>query len=234
MKRHMVTFVVALALVVPGFAQETYREVLSSHYPFYKTATTRFAPVYPALAQQIADDFGITEGVCVDVGGGTGALSLALAERTEMSFYVLDIDPWAVRVCNYEVMEHGMMGRVSGILGDAQSMPLRDAYADLVVSRGSIFFWPDQFAGLMECYRILKPGGVAYVGGGFSRILDPQIRTPLARAKQRAMEQGGIKGWRPLDSDLLDRAKAAGIEDIRLDPEPIVGSWLTIRKPAAD
>jgi SAM-dependent methyltransferase len=125
-----------------------------------------------------------------------------------------------------------MIDRVSGVLGDAQDLPFRDEYADLVVSRGSIFFWPDQLAGVKEAYRILKPGGVAYIGGGFSRILDPAIRTPLAEAKVRQTKQGAIEGWRPIEPDLVDRAKAAGIEDISLEPEPIAGWWLTIRKPA--
>jgi len=234
MKRLVLILVVAIALVIPAYAQDAYEEMLISHYPYYETATGRFAPIYPALAQQITDDFGITEGVCVDVGGGSGALSFALAERTDLTFYVLDIDPWAVRMCNYVAMDQEMTDRVSGVLGDAQDMLFRDAFADLVVSRGSIFFWPDQLAGVQECYRILKPGGVAYVGGGFSRILDPEIREPLARWKQQANQQGGIEGWHPLDADLVDRAKAAGIEDIRIEREPIAGWWLVIRKPAAE
>ncbi|MFW5867486.1 MAG: class I SAM-dependent methyltransferase [Armatimonadota bacterium] len=234
MKRRVLILAIALALVIPACAQDAYKEMLVSHYPFYETAIGRFAPLYPALAQQIVDDFRITEGTCVDVGGGSGALSFALAERTDLTFYVLDIDPWAVRMCNYVAMEQGMMDRVTGVLGDAQNMLFRDEFADIVVSRGSIFFWPDQLAGVRECYRILKPGGVAYVGGGFSRILDPAIRTPLAEAKVRSTKAGEIEGWRPLDADLVERAKAAGIEDIEFEREPIAGQWLVIRKPAAD
>jgi SAM-dependent methyltransferase len=232
MKLRVIAIVIALTLVIPAVAQQTYRQNLISHYPFYETVTGRFAPIYPALAQQITDDFGVTEGVCVDMGGGSGALSFALAEETDLTFYVLDIDPWAVRLCNYLAMEEDMMDRVRAIQADAQDMPFRDEYADIVVSRGSIFFWPDQLAGVREAYRILKPGGVAYIGGGFSRILDPEIREPLARAKQRSMERGEIGGWRPIEEDLVDRAQAAGIEDISLEPEPIAGWWLTIRKPA--
>ncbi|MGC9318478.1 MAG: class I SAM-dependent methyltransferase [Armatimonadota bacterium] len=234
MMRRVLLLTVALALIVPAAAQDSYKTTLVSHYPFYKTVTTSFAPIYPALAQQIVDDFGITEGICVDVGGGSGALSFALAKQTDMTFYVLDIDPWAVRLCNYLAMQKNIMDRVRAVQGDAQDMPFRDDYADLVVSRGSIFFWPDQLAGVTECYRILKPGGVAYVGGGFSRILDPAIREPLARAKQQSLVEHREGGWRPMEQDLVERAKAAGIEDIHMEAEPIAGWWLVIRKPAED
>ncbi len=220
---------------VCGWSQDSYKDQLIAKYPFYSTATGRFAPVYPALAKQIVQDFGITKGICVDVGGGCGCLAMALAKITDLKIYNLDIDPWAVRLCNVLVDEAGLTGRVMAIEGDAQNMPLRDNFADLVVSRGSIFFWPDQLAGLKECYRILKPGGVAYVGGGFSRILDPEIRDELVKWRtQSAEEHGGLEsaGWRPITRELLRQARKAGIRHIRLRREPTVGWWIIIRKPA--
>jgi SAM-dependent methyltransferase len=45
-------------------------------------------------------------------------------------------------------------------------MPFPDNSVDLVVSRGSIFFWNDPVQGLKEVYRVLRPGGKAYIGGG--------------------------------------------------------------------
>jgi len=209
-----------------------YRDQLIEQYPFYKTATTSFAPVYPALAQQVVGDYGITKGICVDMGGGCGSLAMALARITDLTVYMLDIDPAAVRLCGLLVDEAGLRGRVRPIEGDAQDMPFRDSFADLVVSRGSIFFWPDQLAGLKEAYRILKPGGVAYVGGGFSRILDPKVRDPLVQERKNSLAQGQGEGggWRLLDEDLVERAKAAGMDRIRLLREPEVGWWIELRK----
>ncbi len=230
--RHTLLCAVVLVVATYSQAQDAYKASLIAKYPFYKTATGRFAPVYPALAEQIVADFGITQGICVDVGGGCGSLAIALTKITDLQVCVLDIDPWAVRLCNLLVDEAGLTGRIIAVEGDAQAMYLRDDLADLVVSRGSIFFWPDQLAGLMECYRILKPGGVAYIGGGFSRILDPQIRTPLAKWKQQAAKEGRIQGWRPITEELIQQARQAGITDIRMEREPLVGWWLTIRKPA--
>jgi len=37
---------------------------------FNMIAKKAFAPVYPYLAEQIKNKFGITEGICVDVGSG--------------------------------------------------------------------------------------------------------------------------------------------------------------------
>lgn len=221
----------AIAASVPAVA-DGYRDQLIEQYPFYKTATTSFAPVYPALAQQIVGDYGITKGVCVDMGGGCGSLAMALARITDLTVYMLDIDPAAVRLCGLLVDEAGLRGRVRPIEGDAQDMLFRDSFADLVVSRGSIFFWPDQLAGLKEAYRVLKPGGVAYIGGGFSRILDPEIRDPLAQQRKRELTEGDGEGggWRPLGEDLIERAKAAGMDRIRLIREPEVGWWIELRK----
>lgn len=211
---------------------DTYRDALIAKCPSYQAGVTSFKPVYPALARQVTDDYGVREGVCIDVGGGPGFLGFELAKLTGLTVYNLDIDPWAVRLCNLLAEEQDLVSRVRGIEGDACDMPFRDGFADLVVSRGSIFFWPDQFRGLMECYRVLKPGGVAYVGGGFSRILDPAVRTPLAEwAKQRFVDANQAPdGWRPLEPDLVDRLRAAGVKEVRLDTEPITGWWIEMRK----
>jgi SAM-dependent methyltransferase len=225
----------AAALLPPALvAQDSIRDRLVAKVSMYRVATGEFAPVYPALAQQIVQDYGITEGVCVDVGGGTGHLSMELAKRTKLTVYNLDIDTDAIRLSGILVDEAELRGRVLPLEGDALNLPFRDGFADLVVSRGSIPFWPDRAKGLRECYRILKPGGVAYIGGGFSRILPPEVRTPIARQRKESFTKHPPKGFkRPNDLDQV--ARKAGIPEgqYRLIKEPILGAWLEIRKPKA-
>ncbi len=220
---------------LPEGAGAQYKEWLISQYSFYKTATGRFAPIYPALARQIVQDYGITRGICVDLGGGCGSLAMALARETELTVYMLDINPAAVRLCGMLTDEAGLTGRVLPIEGDATNLPFRDEFADIVVSRGSIFFWPSQIGGVKEAFRILKPGGVAYIGGGFSRLLDPEILQGLKDERQRAQAAGRGSGARkPFEKDIVDQIKAAGIDQVRMlhepDNDPDWGWWLEIRK----
>ena len=46
-------------------------------------AEIAFAPIYPYLAEQMVEKYGITSGMCVDVGSGPGSLAIALARVTE-------------------------------------------------------------------------------------------------------------------------------------------------------
>ncbi len=210
-------------------------DALAREYPFSEIATTRFQPVYPAMARQLVQDSGLTRGVCVDVGGGAGWLAQAIARVSDLTVYVLDIDPTAVALGTLLAREAGLADRVRPVQGDATDMPFRDGFADLVVSRGSIFFWEDQLAGVLEVYRILAPGGVAYLGGGFSRVLaeeDPATYAELVRWRNTSA-QPESQGWRPLEPGLEDRARAAGVAGIRRYRDEEVGVWLEIRKPPA-
>lgn len=229
MRRYALAIPFVLLAIQVSHADD-YRQSLIDRYPFYQNATGRFAPLYPALARQIVEDYGITQGVCVDVGGGCGSLAIELARITDLTIYVLDISPVAVALCNVLAEEAGLQGRVRGVEGDAQDMLFRDGFADLVVSRGSIFFWPHPDAGIRESYRILKPGGVAFVGGGFSRLMEPDALDELvAWARERRAANPG--SFTHMDSaGILARAEEAGIKPIRIIDDGEFEWWVEMRK----
>lgn len=135
----------------------------------YSTNTAKglFRKVYPALARQVVERTGITRGLCLDLGGGPGMFGIELAEITELDVVVYDLLADCIEVARENAAERNLATRVSARQGRAEAIAYCSNSVDLVISRGSIFFWDDQKQGLAEIHRVLKPGGWAYVGGGF-------------------------------------------------------------------
>jgi SAM-dependent methyltransferase len=129
-------------------------------------AKLAFAPIYPYLARKIKGRFNITYGICVDLGSGPASLAIAMARITDLTIFSLDVQPGMADVARQNIAEAGLSSRIHAVTADVCRMPFEDNSVDLMVSRGSIFFWEDRVAAFREIYRVIKPGGVAYCGGG--------------------------------------------------------------------
>jgi len=218
---------VALAVLTLGQTSQNDAE------RFDKIARTVFKPIYPALARQIKEDYGITKGVCVDAGAGPGYLAIELAKITDLVIWAVDIDPAAVRIAERNVREAGLVDRVKPVQGDVHRMPFESSSVDIVISRGSIFFWKDKVQGLREVLRVLKPGGQAFLGGGAGRLVPQDVRLAI----QEAMDELNL-GPPPELQMNPDQAtallRAAGIREFEItyDTTCLCGLWLEFRKPA--
>ena len=142
-------------------------------------ARLAFAPIYPYLARQITDKFGVTEGICVDLGSGPASLAIAMARLTDLTVYSLDVQPEMSDVARQNIAEAGFASRIRAVVANVRRLPFLDDTVDLIVSRGSIFFWEDRVTAFREIYRILRPGGVAYCGGSLG---DDTIRAQVVAA----------------------------------------------------
>ncbi|MEE9174193.1 MAG: methyltransferase domain-containing protein [Thermoplasmata archaeon] len=93
----------------------------------------------------------------LDVGCGTGFLTEGILEVTP-SVWGLDITPEQLQRARRKLS-------IPLVRGDAENLPFRAERFDAVLSSGSIEYWPDPVQALREMYRVLRPGGVAMVGG---------------------------------------------------------------------
>ncbi len=128
---------------------------------------TVFAPIYPLIAGQIIEHHGIKQGECIDIGSGPGALSISLAQISDLNLHALDQSPHSYTIAQENIEEKGLLGRIKPVIADVTDIPFEDDFADLIVSRGSIFFWDDLKGAFNEILRVLKPGGRTHIGGGF-------------------------------------------------------------------
>ena len=206
-----------------------------------KAAGGILAPVYGPLAEHIVEGFRLArkEGIGIDVGSGPGTLIIELCKRTRMHWINADINPHFFPGFLKLAEEAGLSGRVSAVFADAQALPFRDSYADVIVSRGTLQFWKNKPLAFSEMHRVLKPGGVAFVGRGFSENLPVDIARRI-RAAQR--KEGSEESFLEYDvaeteSELRDIMGSLGIENYRIHiPEPSgsddikYGIWVEIRK----
>ena len=195
---------------------------------------TTYAPIYPALAKQVVRDTGVREGICLDLGCGPAGLSIALARETKLRIYGVDIDPEAIRFGVKNVKEAGLSDRVHILWGDATSLPFREGFADLVVSRGMVpaMGFSLKVRVFREAWRVLKPGGVAYIGGGFGRLLPYRVAKRIVWKSFKAHRLPKLC----LDRKTWERAlRRAGIRDYRFVYDrygrELFGMWVVFRKP---
>ena len=123
------------------------------------------------LAGPFLDFVGLAEGETVlDVGCGTGSLTLAVAERTKVA-----------RVTGIDLSEayiafargRGDDQRIAFQTGDACALPYGDGAFDRVMSMLVLNFVPDAPAAAAEMVRVTRPGGVVAAAvwdlrGGFA------------------------------------------------------------------
>jgi ubiquinone/menaquinone biosynthesis C-methylase UbiE len=140
-------------------------EEISQNFPYI--AEHVFAPIYPVIASHIIGSNCIREGICLDLGCGIASLGIAIAEQTKMRVYAVDLSEKMCGLATDKAARHFVSGRLHPVIADVHKLPFVNECADLVVSRGSVFFWKDLPAAFREVGRVLAPGGEAWVGGGF-------------------------------------------------------------------
>ena len=194
-------------------------------------------PVYKPLAAQITRDYDLADkpgGIGIDLGSGPGNLIIELCHLTSLHWINADINPHFFGHFYSEAEKHGVAHQVSAIFTDAQAMPFRDNYADIIVSRGSFPFWDDQHKGFCEVMRVLKPGGTAYIGRGFARDMPVEIARSIRSRQGRVIDYDINTEVRELkrifndleiDSYRIEVPVPEGADDLHY------GIWIELVKP---
>ena len=92
----------------------------------------------------------------LDLGGGTGALAVRMAETLPATVTVLDPTPEMVRY----IPAHP---RVAGLVGSAEAMPFDDNAFDAVVVSDAFHHFRDQGGAAREIARVTRPGGALFM-----------------------------------------------------------------------
>lgn len=196
-----------------------------------------------ALADATAQD------VAVDIGAGTGLLTLPLAERVS-AVWAVDISEPMCRYLETKAESAGL-ANVRVAASSAVSLPLVDASADLVVSNYCFHHLKhaDKERALAEVRRVLRPGGrlvfadmmfsVAPTDARSRRLMSEKIRGLLSlgpRGLVRVLKNAVrilTRSWeQPASAEWWRAALArSGFEDARVEPLEHEGGIAAARLP---
>ena len=126
----------------------------------------------------------------LDVGAGTGTLSLQVLKRAPGARLTL-LDQSAPMLDRAK-LKPALEG-ATFVLADAQALPLDDDSFDAVVSSGSLYYYPRPVAALREQLRVVRPGGSVLAMGSLQP--KPRLIRLLATTFNRFPTEEQYKQW---------------------------------------
>lgn len=139
-----------------------------------ETAFNAVADRYDVLAGKITPELyrGFVEAVTrelksgriLDVGTGPGYVPIEIAKRNkEVCVDGVDIAENFITIAERNAREAALSDRLHFEPGDATGMRFEDNSYDMVISTGALHHWKNPAGVIDEMYRVLRPGGQAWV-----------------------------------------------------------------------
>ena len=184
-------------------------------------------PVYPHLARQIHDLYGRRDGRVLEVGPFCGVL-FALREMKIGDSFRMAVFPREMgNFFREEIDKQASGDRVEIIETDPYLKGIPDHDVDLFIFRGA-FFFPSLFqVHFRETDRVLKPGGMAFIGGGFGKYTPEAIIKEIGkRSRELNLALGKVEMTEDQLRKEFVRSNVKGAFEVITEG----GLWVVIRK----
>jgi ubiquinone/menaquinone biosynthesis C-methylase UbiE len=115
----------------------------------------------------------IRNGTILDLGSGTGYLSIEIAKRSAaLQVCGIDLGRQMVKIA----IRHAKgVDNAQFVFGNAAKLPFKDDSIDLVVSTGASHHWKTPRLVFDECYRVLITGGEAWIYDGCPEVFSNPV-----------------------------------------------------------
>lgn len=184
--------------------------------------------VYPYLVAHIMEHYRGNSGAVLELGPFSGGISRELARLyPRFDITVADELPEVVSYLKQKVAAFGLSQRITVRQTDLNNLAFSGSRFDLVIFRGAFFFLGKEEGLLGEVSRVLKEGGLAFVGGGYGKGTPRKVIDEIHGESRELNERLGRR-WVEVE-ELEELVKDSGLTDnYRIEEEG--GVWLVIRK----
>ena len=184
-------------------------------------------PVYPYLSRQIREVSGSSTGRVLDVGPFAGVVFDLKKKGVGTSFTIATFPRQMSDFFQQELKVRNEAGRINLIKTDPALACVRDNTVDLLVFRGALFF-PSLFhTDLAVMYRVLKAGGIAFVGGGFGKYTPQSVIESIGAESRDLNLKIGKTG---VTADEIWRSARGHEVEAHMEIITEGGLWVVIRK----
>ena len=117
---------------------------------------------YSGVAEEIVSGF--KEGSLLDLGTGPGYLPIEIVKRSpSIKCDGIDLSGRLIKMARVNARKAGVADRLNFEVGNAANLRAQDESYDMVISTGMLHMLKDPVSVLRECYRVMKPGGEAWI-----------------------------------------------------------------------
>jgi hypothetical protein len=186
-----------------------------------------WGPVYQYLAQHIEELYGRREGTVLEIGPFAGVIFSLMKKGAGDRFVIASFPPGMGAFFAEQVKKADAADTVEVVESDPSLSGIEEKTVDLAVFRGA-FFFPSLFdADLRAVCRVLKPGGLAFVGGGFGKYTPDDVILSLGkRSRELNLQLGKVE----ISGQMLRRRIAESQLAAQAEVLDEGGLWVLIKK----
>lgn len=178
-------------------------------------------PIYPFLADFLLKLFERERGDFLEFGPFCGGVTKRLLGRKGFKVALLaQREIWPILKGYLEGT-----GKFLGFHWEEEGLPFWDSSFDLIFCRGAFFFLDEKL--LREVFRILTPGGIAILGGGYGPLTPKEVILPIAERSRELNRALGKRTLKPEEVEgMVVEAGLGGCAEILTEG----GLWILLRK----
>jgi len=184
-------------------------------------------PVYPYLGKQIHELYGRQDGNILEMGPFCGMIFTLQRMEIGRSFLIATFPSGMGDFFRQETKKRNFGEKIKTIETDSSLTGIKENKIDLAIFRGA-FFFPSLFkVSLSAIYRVLRPNGIAFVGGGFGKYTpDAVIKDIGKRSRDLNLQIGKIEVNEDQLRQDIEKSNVKGKVEIISEG----GLWVLMRK----
>jgi ubiquinone/menaquinone biosynthesis C-methylase UbiE len=153
----------------------------------------------------------------LDIGCGTGLLSLKFLEKADCLIHGIDSSPEMLQIFKNKIDKLDLSRKISCEFKDAENLDLKKNFFDVIASTVSLHHIKNKYPMIRKIYSLLKPGG-KFVLGDIDMDTTGNVRDPrrllriinyLKEEYALAIKEGGIETF----SRMYDNGKKHILND---------------------